>query len=200
MVISIQVHGMNRCNWCNMFAASYCWHQSEAVNLGLRTDHVPHTASAFPAVFRANFFGRRMILCRNKPISCGLLNLRNLVKAIALPSSISSLPSTAINRPATRHTRRYSFHPPPPIPFTVPLLASYYQSKFSSTWPILKMAMAVAASTVSFTPIQRLNGWLGTKFTLTALDERTFDRRDRSASPRGDREERNRSRSPRDRP
>lgn len=31
-------------------------------------------------------------------------------------------------------------------------------------------------------------------------DERSFDRRDRSASPRGDREERNRSRSPRDRP
>jgi len=27
-------------------------------------------------------------------------------------------------------------------------------------------------------------------------DERTYDRRDRSASPRGDREERNRSRSP----
>lgn len=31
-------------------------------------------------------------------------------------------------------------------------------------------------------------------------DERTFDRRDRSASPRGDRDERNRSRSPRERP
>jgi hypothetical protein len=28
------------------------------------------------------------------------------------------------------------------------------------------------------------------------LDDRSYDRRDRSASPRGDREERNRSRSP----
>jgi hypothetical protein len=32
--------------------------------------------------------------------------------------------------------------------------------------------------------------------THTLPDDRSYDRRDRSASPRGDREERNRSRSP----
>jgi hypothetical protein len=32
--------------------------------------------------------------------------------------------------------------------------------------------------------------------TRAYLDDRSYDRRDRSASPRGDREERNRSRSP----
>jgi hypothetical protein len=50
----------------------------------------------------------------------------------------------------------------------------------------------------SFMPILYHTFYLNCRLTL--LDERTFDRRDRSASPRGERDERNRSRSPRDRP
>ncbi len=66
------------------------------------------------------------------------------------------------------------------------------------------MAMAAADLMVSLTAVPEhprlFSALFETDYNLTCPDERTFDRRDRSASPRGDRDERNRSRSPRDRP